>query len=114
MSKSFNGKESSKVKSVPTKRAPDKWDSARFSSSFLASSFFCSQAKSTPTHLRVTQTVRQPSAKTKESLIRKFGFISKLEKENSLFGFGHFFSGGFGRLSFWFTLVLVLVFYFQA
>jgi hypothetical protein len=40
----------------PTKRAPDKWDSAAFFSSFLASSFFCSQAFSTPAHLRVTIT----------------------------------------------------------
>lgn len=40
-----------------TKRAPDKWDSAAFSSIFLASSFFCSQAESQPAHLRVTQTV---------------------------------------------------------
>jgi len=40
-----------------TKRAPDKWESARFTSIFLASSFSCSQALSTPAHLRVTQTV---------------------------------------------------------
>jgi len=40
MAKSFKGKESSKVKSVPTKRAPDKWESARFTGFFLASSFF--------------------------------------------------------------------------
>ena len=36
---------------------PDKWDSAAFSSIFLAWSFFCSQAFSQPAHLRVTQTV---------------------------------------------------------
>jgi hypothetical protein len=35
------------------------WDSARFTSIFLASSFFCSQAESTPAHTRVTQTVRR-------------------------------------------------------
>ena len=29
-----------KVKSVPTKRAPDVWESARFTSIFLASGFF--------------------------------------------------------------------------
>jgi len=46
-----------------TKRAPDKWDSARFSSIFLALSFFCSQAFSQPAHLRVTQTVGQFLAK---------------------------------------------------
>ncbi|HNE06016.1 MAG TPA: EcsC family protein [Anaerolineales bacterium] len=43
----------------PTKRAPDVWDSAAFSSIFLASSFFCSQALSTPAHTQVTQTVRR-------------------------------------------------------
>lgn len=42
----------------PTKRAADKWDSARFSSIFLASSFSCSRTFSQPAHLRVTQTVR--------------------------------------------------------
>jgi hypothetical protein len=40
-----------------TKRAPDVWDSAAFSSIFLASSFSCSQALSTPAHTQVTQTV---------------------------------------------------------
>lgn len=44
-------------KSVPTKRAPDVWDSARFTSIFLASGFSTSQALSTPAHTRVTQTV---------------------------------------------------------
>jgi hypothetical protein len=37
-----------KVKSGLTKRALDAGDSAAFSSIFLASSFFCSQAESTP------------------------------------------------------------------
>ncbi len=41
----------------PTKRAPDVWDSAAFSSIFHASSFSCSQALSTPAHTQVTQTV---------------------------------------------------------
>jgi len=41
----------------PTKRAPDKWDSAAFFDSFLASSFFCSQAFSQPAPAPVTQTV---------------------------------------------------------
>ena len=41
----------------PTKRALDKWDSARFSSSILASSFFRFQTASTPAHLRVTPAV---------------------------------------------------------
>ena len=43
----------------PTKRAPDVWDSAAFSSIFLASAFSCSQAESTPAHTQVTQTVRR-------------------------------------------------------
>jgi hypothetical protein len=33
------------------------WDSAAFSSIFLASSFSCSQTESTPAHTQVTQTV---------------------------------------------------------
>ncbi|MBN8575219.1 MAG: hypothetical protein J0M05_14995, partial [Candidatus Kapabacteria bacterium] len=41
----------------PTKRAPDVWDSAAFSSIFLASSFLCSQTESTPAHTQVTQAV---------------------------------------------------------
>ena len=40
-----------------TQRAPDVWDSAAFSSIFLASSFFCSQAESTPAHTQVTPAV---------------------------------------------------------
>ena len=40
-----------------TKRAPDVWESAAFSSIFLASGFFCSQTESTPAHTQVTQTV---------------------------------------------------------
>ncbi len=39
-------------------RAPDKWDSARFTGIFLVLSFFCTQTLSIPTHLRVTQAVR--------------------------------------------------------
>ena len=45
-----------------TKRAPDVWDSAAFSSILLASSFSCSQAESTPAHTQVTQTVGTPLA----------------------------------------------------
>ena len=47
------------VKSVPTKRAVDLWDSARFTSIFLASGFSCSQAFSQPAHKPLTQTVRR-------------------------------------------------------
>jgi hypothetical protein len=36
-----------RAKSVPTKRAPDVWESAAFSSIFLASGFFCPQSEST-------------------------------------------------------------------
>jgi len=43
----------------PTKRAADVWDSARFSSIFLASSFFASRSESQPAHTRLTQTVRR-------------------------------------------------------
>ena len=39
-------------------RAADGWESARFRSIFLASSFSCSQTESTPAHTQVTQTVR--------------------------------------------------------
>ncbi len=50
-------------KSGLTKRAPDVWDSARFRSIFLASSFSCSQTESAPAHPQVTQTVGTPRAK---------------------------------------------------
>jgi len=48
------------AKSGTTKRAPDVWDSAAFSGIFLASSFSCSQALSTPAHTQVTQSVSPP------------------------------------------------------
>jgi hypothetical protein len=50
----------------PTPRAPDVWDSAAFSSIFLASAFSCSQTESTPAHTQVTQTVGQPVEFTNE------------------------------------------------
>jgi hypothetical protein len=55
----FFSQGSGKQAGCPTKRAPDVWDSAAFSSIFLASSFSCSQALSTPAHTQVTQTVGQ-------------------------------------------------------
>ena len=55
----LKAKESCTTQKRLTKRAPDKWDSAAFSSIFLASSFSCSQTLSQPAHLRVTQTVRR-------------------------------------------------------
>ncbi len=48
------------TKSGLTKRAPDVWDSAAFSSIFHASSFSCSQALFTPAHTQVTQAVGAP------------------------------------------------------
>jgi len=45
------------AKSVPTKRALDGGDSPTFSSIFLASSFSCSQAESTPAQNPLTQAV---------------------------------------------------------
>jgi hypothetical protein len=45
-------------KRSPTKRALDTGDSVTFSSIFLALSFPCSQAESTPAPAPVTQTVR--------------------------------------------------------
>ena len=52
-----------------TKRAPDVWDSAAFSSIFLASSFSCSQAESTPAHTQVTQTVSPFLAKSHKPFV---------------------------------------------
>jgi len=57
----------------PTKRAPDVWESARFSSIFLASSFSCSQTESTPAHLRVTQTVETVEKVTFQKLFLESG-----------------------------------------
>jgi len=51
------------VKKRPTKRAADWWDSAPFSSIFLASGFLCFQTFSTPAHQRLTPTVGTPLAK---------------------------------------------------
>jgi hypothetical protein len=45
------------AQSLPTPRAPDVWESARFTSIFRASSFSCSQIFSTPAHTRVTPAV---------------------------------------------------------
>ena len=38
-----------------TLRAADKWDSARYSSLFLALGLYCPQAESRPAHLQLTQ-----------------------------------------------------------
>ena len=50
------------MKNCPTPRALDAGESARFTSIFLASSFFCSQAESTLAPAPVTQTVSPPFA----------------------------------------------------
>src|SRR5215211_7810360 len=50
--------------------APDGWESARFRSIFLASSFFRSPAESTPAHSQVTQTVRQLNQGSREAFVR--------------------------------------------
>jgi hypothetical protein len=71
------------------------WESATFSSIFLASSFSCSQTESTPAHTQVTHTVRQPSAKANPSLNRKFGFVVEFKKANL-----NLFSGGVGKFFF--------------
>ena len=42
-----------------TRRAPDKWESPRFLSMFLAGAGFRFDSDSHPAHLRVTQTVRR-------------------------------------------------------
>jgi uncharacterized protein YutD len=49
--------------------APDVWESAPFSSIFLASSFSCSQALSTPAHTQVTQTVETVEKVTFQKMI---------------------------------------------
>ena len=67
-----------KVKSVPTKRAPDVWDSAAFSSIFLASSFPCSRTESQPAHTQVTHTVSVPLRVKPLGLFFKFMFQSSL------------------------------------
>jgi hypothetical protein len=72
---SFLGKGSGQRAGWLTKRAPDVWDSARFTSIFLASSFSCSQALSTPAHTQVTQTVRQPKCKTKYVFDSQVSFL---------------------------------------
>jgi hypothetical protein len=51
------------------------WDSAAFSSIFLASSFSCSQAESTPAHTQVTQTVGQALANQNMKIQAILSFI---------------------------------------
>jgi len=93
-----------------TKRALDRWDSAAFSSIFLALSFFCSQAESTPAHLPVTQTVRQPKSKCKCVFESQVSFLVYLKKQNHFLGWVIFLAVAFAGFSFWFTLFQVYKF----
>jgi hypothetical protein len=75
----------------------DAGDSARFTSSFLASSFSCSQAESTPTPAPVTQTVEtveKPFASKNREKISHFGLKNAeflLEKTKNRAIFDNFF-----------------------
>ena len=70
---------------MPTKQALDAGDFAPFSSIFLASSFFCSQAFSTPAPAPVTQTVRQILHSEQR---RETEMYSELRNQSLLSGFG--------------------------
>jgi hypothetical protein len=74
------------------------WDSARFTSIFLASSFSCSQALSTPAHTQVTQTVGQPRAKPNSSLIQKVDSVVEFRNSKSVFLAVAFFKSEFESL----------------
>ena len=63
-----------KVKSVPTKRAPDAGESAHISSSFLRLSIFQLDGFAVPAPAQVTQTVRQTKNKTKYVFDSPFRF----------------------------------------
>ena len=67
-----------------TKRAPDVWESAAFTSIFLASGFSCSQALSTPAHTQVTPAV---GGQVKEQMQNRLWFASvvlSLSLENQI------------------------------
>jgi hypothetical protein len=53
----------------PTKRAPDVWDSAAFSSIFLASAFSYFQTESTPAHTQATQIIGAASPQNSASFM---------------------------------------------
>jgi hypothetical protein len=74
-----------KRKGCLTKRALDAGDSAAFSSIFLASSFSCSQAESTPAPAPITQTVGQPKAKNKIVFESQSWFYVWLKNSKSIF-----------------------------
>ena len=65
----------------PTKRAVDLWDSAAFSSIFLASGFSCSQAFSQPAHkpLREQERINYPNVCA--GWLTKVIFLAKSHKQ---------------------------------
>jgi len=92
------------------------WDSAAFSSIFLASSFSCSQALSTPAHTQVTQTVgwQRQRAKPNTSLIRKVDFMFGSKIHNHFFSGGVFQSKVFGQYFFSKRVFKFSIFYLSA
>ncbi len=99
-----------KHKGCLTKRAPDVWDSAAFSSIFLASSFSCSQTESTPAHTQVTQTVRQPKSKNKTIFETQVLFCRWVWKIK----FSFFYRRYFFKFAFWVLVFIQQVFKFSA
>jgi len=67
----FSASESGTSQKRPTKRAADLWESARFTSIFLASGFSCSQALSQPAHKPLTQTVRRFAESQEQMQVQK-------------------------------------------
>ena len=104
---SFFSKGSGQQAGCPTPRAPDVWDSAAFSSIFLASSFSCSQTESQPAHTQVTQTVGRQIKEQRQNRLCIASVAFRLaQKENSLFEFGHLLAVVLAGFYFWFTSVL--------
>ena len=79
---SFFSKGSGKSAGCPTPRAPDVWDSAAFSSIFLASSFSCSRTESQPAHTQVTQTV---GGQSQNQMQNRLWFANKFSGSRLLF-----------------------------
>jgi len=70
----------------PTMRAPDLGYAPRFLGFFWLERNPVSTASPHSHPKRVTRAVRQPRAKTKKSLNRKFGFVAEFKKANSFWG----------------------------
>jgi len=67
------------------------WDSAAFSSIFLASSFSCSRTESTPAHTQVTQAVSVPLREKPLGLFQKYVSVkSSSSLQNQVSGFSKF------------------------